>query len=97
MSQNAVALSASSAQYDFTSASSQAYGASPMIQKGSVWALYAGDANKSAIITASDANAVFGVLNATGYNINDVNLSNIVTASDANVIFGNLNKSSQVP
>jgi len=64
---------------------------------GSLYALYAGDANKSAIVTASDANGVFGVLNVTGYNANDVNLSGIVTASDANIIFGNLNKASQVP
>ena len=57
--------------------------------------MYAGDANASQIITASDANNVFGVLNATGYYSSDINLSGIVTASDANSVFGNLNVSVQ--
>ena len=64
---------------------------------GGVFAMYAGDGNSSAIVTAADANAVFSELNATGYTPNDINMSGIVTAADANMAFGNLNKSSKVP
>jgi hypothetical protein len=91
------ALNAAAATaYDFTIAQSQAYGTEPMKQlAASVFGLYAGDANGSGIITSSDANDVFGLLNVTGYNANDVNLSGIVSAADANVVFGNLNRSAQ--
>ena len=82
--------------YDFTTAQSQAYGTNPMKLVGTKYCMYAGDANASGIITAADANGVFGVLNSTGYNQNDINLSGIVTASDANIVFGNLNRTSQV-
>jgi hypothetical protein len=83
--------------YNFTSAQSQAYGTNPMmLVNPGVYAMYAGDANASGIITASDANGVFGVLNGTGYDPNDINLSGIITAADANIVFGNLNVSSQV-
>ncbi len=98
MSANTVVLSASSALYDFSTASGQAFGTNPMNQVNTNrWALIAGDANTSGIVTAADANGVFGALNVSGYNNNDVNLSGIVTAADANSVFGNLNKASQVP
>jgi hypothetical protein len=97
MSASAVPLSASSALYDFTTNQNQAYGTSPMILVGSSYAMYAGDGNETGIVTAADANAIFGVLNTSGYNANDVNLSGIVTAADANIVFGNINKSTQVP
>ncbi len=98
MSASPVSLSETSTLYDFSSANSQAYGASPMMQVGTGrFALYAGDVNVSGIVTASDANAVFGALNQPGYLAADANLSGIVTSSDANIMFGNLNKSSQVP
>ncbi|MBI5471261.1 MAG: hypothetical protein HY961_02845, partial [Ignavibacteriae bacterium] len=97
MSASLLALSPSSALYNFTSAATQAYGSGIKQLEAGVWGLYAGDGNRSAIVTASDANDVFGALNVTGYNANDINLSGIVTASDANTIFENLNKSSRVP
>jgi hypothetical protein len=68
-----------------------------MILVGTRYVMIAGDGNQSGIVTAADANAVFGVLNTTGYNLNDLNLSGIVTAADANIVFSNLNKATQVP
>jgi hypothetical protein len=83
--------------YDFTTAQTQAYGANPMKLVGTTYCMFAGDVNKSNIITASDANDVFGAINATGYLTADANLSGIITSADANMIFGNLNAGSQVP
>jgi hypothetical protein len=97
MSATAVALSATSAVYDFTTAQTQAYGSNPMVLVGTKYALYAGDTNQSAIITAADANYLFGFLNNTSYHNGDVNMSGVVTAADANMLYGNLNKSSNVP
>lgn len=98
MSGNTIALSASSPLYDFSTASSQAFGTNPMNEVSTGrWALVSGDANKSGIVTASDANDVFAALNVAGYNISDINLSGIVTAADANIVFGNLNRATQVP
>ena len=62
-----------------------------------IFAMFAGDGNSSAIVTAADANAVFGELNATGYTPNDINMSGIVTAADANMALGSLGESTQVP
>jgi hypothetical protein len=87
-----------SAPYDFTTAQTQAFGANPMkaLSDGK-FALIAGDANQSNIVTAADANLIVGQLNATGYNIRDANLSGIITAADANMAIGNLNRASQIP
>jgi hypothetical protein len=85
------------AAYDFSTSQSQAYGTNPMKQVGAKFLLYAGDGNHSGIVSAADANLVFGALNTTGYSPHDINLSGIVSAADANMIFGNLNAATQVP
>jgi hypothetical protein len=87
-----------SSPYDFTTGASQAFGANPMkaLSDGR-FALIAGDANQSNIVTAADANLIIGQLNTTGYNIRDANLSGIVTAADANMAIGNINRTSQIP
>jgi len=99
MSSESYALSSMpSGGYDFTWSQSSAYGAAPMKQVATgVYALYAGDANQSGIVSSADANAVFGQLNFAGYSSLDVNLSGIVFTADANVVFGNLNRASLVP
>jgi hypothetical protein len=85
------------APYDFTTGMGQAYGTNPMVLVNpGVYAMWAGDANQSAVVTAADANIVFGLLNATGYDNADINLSGIISASDANIVFGNLNAASGV-
>jgi hypothetical protein len=83
--------------YDWTTSQNKAYGKQAMkeIAPG-VYGLYGGDANASGIITTSDANGVYGMLNAVGYDSNDTNLSGVITAADANLVFSNLNVSSQV-
>ena len=99
MSSSTVALiRASSTSWDFSTALTQAFN-SGQIQIGANprFGMIAGDGNTSGIVTAADANGVFGSLNVTGYNASDINLSNIVTAADANVVFANLNRASTVP
>lgn len=92
------ALTSSASTFNFMTAQSQAYGTAAQKQLASgVFGMYAGDANQSGIVSAADANAIFGQLNVAGYSLNDVNLSGIVTASDANMVFRNLNIASQVP
>ncbi len=84
--------------YGFSSSPGNAWGTNPTkLVTGGVYAMYAGDGNQSGVITASDANDAFAVINSTGYNVRDVNLSGVVTAADANTAFSNLNKSTQVP
>ncbi len=98
MSASTVSLSQSGELYDFSSSQSKAFGSSALSQlESGVFGLTAGDVNLSAIISSSDANAVFSAFNQSGYLLQDTNLSGITTATDANVIFGNLNRSSQVP
>jgi hypothetical protein len=98
MTSAAISISTLPGGYDFTFSQSSAYGTEPMKQVApNVFAMYAGDANASGVVSASDANAVFGVLNFAGYSLMDVNLSGIVSAADANIVFGNLNRASQVP
>ena len=68
-----------------------------MVGMGTKYAMIAGDANLSGIVTAADANYVFGFMNTVAYHNGDVNLSGIVTASDANMLYGNLNRATNVP
>ena len=97
MSRATVALDVNGALYDFTTSQTKAFGTSAMIQVGTKFCMYSGDGNASGIITAQDANVVFGSLNQAGYFIGDGNLSGIVTASDANIVFTNLNAATKVP
>ncbi|HSQ75492.1 MAG TPA: fibronectin type III domain-containing protein [Bacteroidota bacterium] len=97
MSSTALPLNAASELYDFSTAQGQAYGTSSMVGMGAKYAMIAGDANLSGIVTAADANYVFGFMNTAAYHNGDVNLSGIVTASDANMLYGNLNKATNVP
>jgi len=97
MSSVALPLSATSGLYDFSTAQAQAYGTSSMVGMGTKYAMMAGDANLSGIVTAADANYLFGFMNTAAYHNGDVNLSGIVTASDANMLYGNLNKTTNVP
>jgi hypothetical protein len=90
--------SSSTAAYDFTSGQSQAFGTEPMKEVSTgVFALYAGDANASTLISTADANDIFNLLSLVGYSNSDVNLSGIVSAADANMVLGNLNRSAQRP
>ncbi len=100
MSKNKIALSSSSALYDFTTSQSQAYtsGTDPMIAlSGGGFGMIAADANTSAIITAADVTPIISNLNNSVYVGADVNMSAIVTAADVTKIISNLNKATNVP
>jgi len=97
MTAGALALSRASALYDFTTGQSQAHGTNPMVGVETSYAMIAGDANASGIVTAADANYLFGFMNNTTYHNGDVNLSGIVTAADANMLYGNMNRATNVP
>jgi hypothetical protein len=85
-------------QYDFTTASTQAYGANSMKALGSDWGMFAGDANGENGITASDI-AFFTSQNGgpAGYNEADFNLTGSVTASDNALWVNNNGIASPVP
>lgn len=98
MSSSRVSLSTSSPLHDFTLSQAAAHGSLPMVELSpGIFGMVAGDVNRSGIITAADANLVYGALNSATYAYPDVNMSGIVTAADANVVFVNLNRTSNVP
>jgi hypothetical protein len=85
MSSTALALSATPAAWDFTTAMSAGYGTNPMkLVGGSRFGLFAGEANGDGQITSSD----FTVFSprfrtaATGYEASDWNLDGLVTSTD---------------
>jgi hypothetical protein len=101
MTASAIPLSSSSStSFDFTTSQSQAYttGTDPMVAlSGGGFGMIAGDANNSAIITASDVTPIINNLNNSVYSSADVNMSGIVTAADVTKIISNLNKGAYVP
>jgi len=99
MSASAVALSASSVQYDFTTAMTQAYGTNPMKLVSTKYVMYAGDGNNDGAINATDRNLVWRVQNGTvGYLTGDFNLDGVANATDRNLFWRiNNGKSGSVP
>jgi hypothetical protein len=76
--------------YDFTSASSQAYG-NNLISEGTKYTVYSGDVNQDGFVNLQD---VIEVSNAaemflTGYVITDVNGDNIVDLTDLLITYNN--------
>ncbi len=97
MSASAVQLNNASSLYDFTTSLSKYYGGDAKNLGGGIFGLYAGDANRSLIITASDYQIVTNNLLQTDYNQGDLNLSSVVTSADYAFITNNLLKNSNVP
>jgi hypothetical protein len=100
MSANAVALSGTSSLYNFTTAQTQAYGITPMIDLGgSIFGMRSGDGNASASVTISDRNGVWKSQNGTpGYLAGDYNLSGGVSTGDRDSYWRTNNgQSSRVP
>jgi len=77
--------------YNFTTASSQAYG-NNLIQKGSKFCIYSGDVNQDGIIDASDLSDVDNdaFISASGYVRTDVTGDNFVDGSDAAIVDNNV-------
>jgi hypothetical protein len=76
--------------YDFTSAQTQAYG-SNLIQIGSKWCIYNGDANQDGIVDSGDLGAVDNdnAAYVTGYTSTDINGDNIVDSGDLGIVDNN--------
>jgi hypothetical protein len=106
MSANAVALSASSALYDFTTGQGQAYSTNPgvldpMIGLGTggtaPFGMIAGDANSNRTINAADRTATRLGANSSGYRLDDVSLDGNTNAADRTKTRRNANKTTSVP
>jgi hypothetical protein len=101
MSVGTVPLNASSALYDFTTAMTQAFGASAMIGMGTggtaPFALFGGDADASGDIGALDRSATWNARNQVGYLSSDVDLTGDVGALDRSMTWNNRNVSTKVP
>jgi hypothetical protein len=91
MTKNTLVLNRASAQYDFTTAQDKAYGTSPMLQVGSKFCLYTGDANLDGQITTGDFTA--WLVNAkaalTGYTLTDFNCDAQNSAGDFSLWLAN--------
>ncbi len=102
MSAAAVALSATSALYDFTTAQAQAFGTPrPMAAlTGGVFGLYVGDFDMNGAINATDLSVTSGYLSQSGqagYLQGDFTLNGAVNASDGPVAQSNSGVATAVP
>lgn len=97
MSSDAASLSNTSSLYDFTTDLSKYFGNEAKDLGDGNFGSYAGDANRSQIITAADYQIVTNNLLMSNYNQGDLNLSAVVTSADYSFITNNLLKNSKVP
>lgn len=102
MSAAAIALDSASAAYDFSTAQSQAYGASPMTEVSSgIFALIAGDANSDGNVDSTDQRQVWRLENGADWDYNslgDFNLDGGVDVGDFNLYWRTNNgDSTEVP
>jgi hypothetical protein len=101
MTSSTIGLSASSVtQYDFTTGVGQAYGTNALADlkgDGSVFGMFAGDANASDGVNSTDYLAVKNEINTSGYQMGDVNLSGLVNSTDYLIVKPNIGNNSQVP
>jgi hypothetical protein len=97
MSSSSLALNASSSLYDFTTGLAQYYGEHAKSLGAGKYGLFAGDVNRSNIITNSDISPIIPLINATGYLDEDTNMSGIISNADISIIIGNINMFTDVP
>jgi len=84
--------------YDFTTSNTQAYGTNAMVNLGGgIFGLYAGDSNKSGIITAADKSGINSNLLIQDYLNSDTNLSGTVDQDDKIPVTSNNLKQEYVP
>lgn len=83
----------SSISYDFTTASSKAYG-SNLVLKGSKWCVYSGDVNQDGIINLTDLSLINsdGFNYSTGYRNTDLTGDNFVDINDLGICDNNVFK-----
>jgi hypothetical protein len=97
MSASGVALTPTSALYDFTTALTQYYGTDAKLLATGVYGMYGGDATASGDVASPDRDATWNGRNGAGYLLADVDLTGDVAAPDRNLTWNNRNKSTQVP
>ncbi|MEZ5083471.1 MAG: hypothetical protein R2750_08485 [Bacteroidales bacterium] len=99
MSANALTNIGSEYSYDFTTGAGQAYGTNAQANLGSVYGLYAGDADASGIINLADKTNGWAIqVGKKGYFSGDFDMNSHVMNQDKNDLWnGNLNKQEQVP
>lgn len=97
MSSATILLSPTSTLYDYTTDLNQYFGGDAASLSGERYGMYAGDANKSFIISATDYSIVTNNLLQSNYNAADLNMTGVVSASDYQLITNNLLKISNVP
>jgi hypothetical protein len=101
MSSSAVNLTASGTFYDFTTGQGKAFGTNPMIQVGSRFCLYAGDANSDGQITTLDFTPWLSAARSalTGYRGTDFNCDGQNTTQDFTMWLANARSaaSSHIP
>ncbi len=90
-------LDTASALYDFSTGVNKYFGNEAASLGNNQFGLFAGDANRSFIITAADYTIVTNNLFTSNYNYGDINLTGIVTAADYTLITQNIFISSNVP
>lgn len=98
MTSSSIPLSSNSAEYDFSTEQTKAYGINPMKDLGGgVFGMVAGDGNQDGLVTSTD----FNVFNpkftsaASGYEYSDWNLDGLVTSTDFNFFNPNFTTAKQ--
>jgi hypothetical protein len=99
MSADAISLSwAISAQCDFTTAQSRAYGTNPMKDLGDgSYGMISGDADGNGAIGAGDRGLIWNKRLALGYEAGDVDLSGSIGAADRGIGWNNRLRMTGVP
>jgi hypothetical protein len=97
MSASGVALTPTSALYDFTTSLSQYHGSDAKLLATGVYGMYGGDSDGSGDVAAQDRADAWNARNTIGYLGTDADLSHDVAAIDRALMWNNRNKSTQVP
>lgn len=98
MSATALSVPNEASAYDFSTAQTQAFGASPLrALGGGVFGLFSGDANADGTIDFNDRNITLNSRNLLGYRASDVTMDGATDFNDRNTTLNNRNLTSQLP
>ncbi len=89
---NTINLSTSIVRPDFTDNSTTIYGAGALNNVSGIYMMYAGDADGSGIIDATDRSSTWNSRNQIGYLLNDFSLNGVIDATDRSHAWNNRNK-----
>jgi len=97
MTSSTITLGATSLLINFPASSSYYFGSQAQSLEAGVYGMFAGDADGSDSINASDASTIWGDNNLTGYENTDCDLSGTVDARDRSIRYNNRGISTNVP